>query len=57
MFLNLTSTPKIAPKDPKRAKKAPNLAEVKAKRSGCTMMSQVIYEKLGTIKHVPMYLI
>ena len=31
MFLNLTSAPKIAPKGPKRAKKAPNLAEVKAK--------------------------
>jgi len=41
MFLNLTSTPKIAPKDPKRAKKAPNLAEVKAKRSGCNSKTKV----------------
>ena len=31
-FLNLTPTPKIALKGPKRAKKAPKMAEVKAKR-------------------------
>ena len=32
MLLNLTPTQKLAPKGPNRAKKATNLAEVKAKR-------------------------
>ena len=32
MFLNLTPTPKIAQEGPKSTKKAPNVAELKAKR-------------------------
>ena len=31
-FLNLNPTPKIAPKGPKSAKKAPNLGKLKSKR-------------------------
>ena len=40
-FLNLTLTPKIVPKGPKSAKKAPNLTEVKTKRQGSTSKTKV----------------
>ena len=36
MFLGLTPTPKIAPKGPKKAKKAQNEAKLKLKRYVCT---------------------
>ena len=44
--MNLTSTPKIAPKGPKRAKKAPNLTEVKAEKASkkVTKRAKKVYE-------------
>ena len=36
MFLDLTPTPKVAPKGPKKAKKAQNEAKLKLKRYVCT---------------------
>ena len=42
MFLKLTLTPKKAPKGPKRATKAPNLAEVKSKDSAVLTKPKLI---------------
>ena len=56
MYLNLTSTPKIAPKGPKRAKKAPNLAKVKAKnRALLPKPKEIVYvSRLGNFfEHDP----
>ena len=52
MFLNLTSTPKIATKGPKRAKKAPNLVEVEVK-ANCTFKTKNVYEPDPNSKNSP----
>ena len=51
-ILNFTPTPKIAPKGPKSAKKAPNVAEFKTKKYRAVLWKAKLIVYIGRIKKV-----
>ena len=44
-FLNLITTPKLAPKGPKSAKKDPNCGRIKNIKMGCTLTQSIMQFK------------